>query len=190
MLYRAVGLEHDDAGASAGRHAIGHDVHRRRGRRRRTGCRRAPDAAPVRLRPRRAGAARDWSGAAGGSRQARGPGRCRRCAGAPAAGGWRAARWRRRSGSAGFNPAPHSAAAAPRQTGGPGVSRGPWGLGPQGLPLIKPPYGRITAYNMNTGDIVVAGRQRRDVRLDQEASGAQGHEPFRKRGAPMKAASS
>ena len=27
-------------------------------------------------------------------------------------------------------------------------------MGPQGLPLIKPPYGRITAYNMNTGDIV------------------------------------
>jgi quinoprotein glucose dehydrogenase len=23
----------------------------------------------------------------------------------------------------------------------------------QGLPLLKPPYGRITAYNMNTGDI-------------------------------------
>ena len=37
---------------------------------------------------------------------------------------------------------------------GPGASRGPWGIGPQGLPLIKPPYGRITAYNMNTGDIV------------------------------------
>jgi quinoprotein glucose dehydrogenase len=37
---------------------------------------------------------------------------------------------------------------------GPGSSRGPWGMGPQGLPLIKPPYGRITAYNMNTGDIV------------------------------------
>ena len=36
---------------------------------------------------------------------------------------------------------------------GPGVSRGPWGIGPQGLPLVKPPYGRITAYNMNTGDI-------------------------------------
>ena len=36
---------------------------------------------------------------------------------------------------------------------GPGASRGPWGIGPQGLPLIKPPYGRITAYNMNTGDI-------------------------------------
>ncbi len=36
---------------------------------------------------------------------------------------------------------------------GPGVSRGPWGMGPQGLPLVKPPYGRITAYNMNTGDI-------------------------------------
>ena len=57
---------------------------------------------------------------------------------------------------------------------GPGVSRGPWGLGPQGLPLVKPPYGRITAYNMNTGDIVVAGRQRRDLRLDQESSGAEG----------------
>ena len=27
-------------------------------------------------------------------------------------------------------------------------------MGPQGLPLVKPPYGRITAYNMNTGDIV------------------------------------
>ena len=26
-------------------------------------------------------------------------------------------------------------------------------MGPQGLPLLKPPYGRITAYNMNTGDI-------------------------------------
>ena len=37
---------------------------------------------------------------------------------------------------------------------GPGASRGPWGLGPQGLPLVKPPYGRITAYNMNSGDIV------------------------------------
>ena len=37
---------------------------------------------------------------------------------------------------------------------GPGVGRGPWGMGPQGLPLVKPPYGRITAYNMNTGDIV------------------------------------
>src|SRR5688500_5046918 len=37
---------------------------------------------------------------------------------------------------------------------GPGASRGPWGIGPQGLPLVKPPYGRVTAYNMNTGDIV------------------------------------
>jgi quinoprotein glucose dehydrogenase len=36
---------------------------------------------------------------------------------------------------------------------GPTSTRGPWGMGPQGLPLIKPPYGRITAYNMNTGDI-------------------------------------
>ena len=52
-----------------------------------------------------------------------------------------------------FNPTPQfGRGAAPAL--GPGVSRGPWGLGPQGLPLVKPPYGRITAYNMNTGDIV------------------------------------
>src|SRR5207249_12175091 len=31
--------------------------------------------------------------------------------------------------------------------GGPGVPR------IQGLPLLKPPYGRITAYNMNKGEI-------------------------------------
>lgn len=29
---------------------------------------------------------------------------------------------------------------------------GPYGLGPQGLPLLKPPYGRITAYDMNKGE--------------------------------------
>ena len=28
------------------------------------------------------------------------------------------------------------------------------GLGPQGLPLIKPPYGRITAIDLNTGDLL------------------------------------
>ena len=44
--------------------------------------------------------------------------------------------------------------AAAQRPLGPGASRGPWGMGPQGLPLVKPPYGRITAYNMNTGDIV------------------------------------
>jgi quinoprotein glucose dehydrogenase len=35
---------------------------------------------------------------------------------------------------------------------GPGPGRG--GATVQGLPLMKPPYDRITAYNMNTGDIV------------------------------------
>jgi quinoprotein glucose dehydrogenase len=35
---------------------------------------------------------------------------------------------------------------------GPGVTRGPWGIGPQGLPLLKPPYGRITAIDLNTGE--------------------------------------
>ena len=47
-----------------------------------------------------------------------------------------------------------AAVAVQRHRSVPGVSRGPWGIGPQGLPLIKPPYGRITAYNMNSGDIV------------------------------------
>jgi quinoprotein glucose dehydrogenase len=28
-----------------------------------------------------------------------------------------------------------------------------YGIGPQGLPLLKPPYGRITAYDMNKGEI-------------------------------------
>lgn len=52
------------------------------------------------------------------------------------------------SDAAGGSPA---AASTPRSSA---LSRGPWGIGPQGLPLVKPPYGRITAYNMNTGDIV------------------------------------
>jgi hypothetical protein len=84
-------------------------------------------------------------------------------AGAPAAGGGGRGGGGRggggRAGGAG-DPAPADFTSVP-QFGrgapgplGPGVSRGPWGLGPQGLPLVKPPYGRITAYNMNSGDIV------------------------------------
>ena len=46
-----------------------------------------------------------------------------------------------------------TSAPAASTTVGPGVTVGPWGIGPQGLPLVKPPYGRITAYNMDTGDI-------------------------------------
>jgi quinoprotein glucose dehydrogenase len=38
------------------------------------------------------------------------------------------------------------------RAGGPGPGRG--GATVQGLPLVKPPYDRITAYDMNTGDIV------------------------------------
>jgi len=48
-----------------------------------------------------------------------------------------------------------------RGAGGRGGPGGPGGAGPgrggtnvQGLPLIKPPYDRITAYNMNTGEIL------------------------------------
>ncbi len=38
------------------------------------------------------------------------------------------------------------------RAGGPASGRG--GATVQGLPLLKPPYDRITAYNMNTGDLV------------------------------------
>ena len=31
---------------------------------------------------------------------------------------------------------------------------GPWLEGPRGLPIFKPPYGRLVAINLNTGDIV------------------------------------
>jgi glucose dehydrogenase len=31
-------------------------------------------------------------------------------------------------------------------------AEGPYGLGPRGLPILKGPYGRITAYDMNRGD--------------------------------------
>ena len=41
---------------------------------------------------------------------------------------------------------------AGQPAGMPQVTRGPYGMGPQGLPLLKPPYGRITAYNMNKGE--------------------------------------
>jgi quinoprotein glucose dehydrogenase len=49
--------------------------------------------------------------------------------------------------------------AGPGRAGGtPAVPGGAPAVGPgatvQGLPLLKPPYDRITAYNMNTGDIV------------------------------------
>ncbi len=46
-------------------------------------------------------------------------------------------------------PAQAGVVAAPGEGGGGGR-----GATVQGLPLLKPPYDRITAYNMNTGDIV------------------------------------
>jgi quinoprotein glucose dehydrogenase len=51
-------------------------------------------------------------------------------------------------GAAGFGGG-RGAAGGP---GGPGAGRG--GTNVQGLPLIKPPYDRITAYDMNSGDIL------------------------------------
>ena len=43
----------------------------------------------------------------------------------------------------------------------------------QGLPLIKPPYGRITAIDLNKGDDRLADRARRNAGQRQEQSGAQ-----------------
>jgi quinoprotein glucose dehydrogenase len=56
----------------------------------------------------------------------------------------------------GAAPAAGRGAAAPGA--GPAAGRGgqppgPRMFGPQGLPIIKPPYGRITAINMNSGDL-------------------------------------
>ena len=103
-----------------------------------------------------AGGGADPEGGRGG---AAGGGRGRGAGAAPQAGPTSAGP---AAGARGGAPAiPPSTAPAGPQFGrggpvnlGPGVSRGPWGIGPQGLPLVKPPYGRITAYNMNTGDIV------------------------------------
>jgi quinoprotein glucose dehydrogenase len=82
-----------------------------------------------------------------------------RAGGAPAAGGARGAGAPAVGGGRGGGAGAPGGGGGGRGRGGvpqlgPGVSRGPWGIGPQGLPLVKPPYGRITAYNMNTGDIV------------------------------------
>ena len=38
--------------------------------------------------------------------------------------------------------------------------------GPQGLPLTKPPYGRITAYDMKTGDTLFVVPDRKSTRLN------------------------
>jgi quinoprotein glucose dehydrogenase len=52
----------------------------------------------------------------------------------------------------GPGPAGRAGAAGPGRAGGPAFGRG--GATVQGLPLLKPPYDRITAYDMNTGDLV------------------------------------
>ena len=58
---------------------------------------------------------------------------------------------RRRTGASRLAPAPWCGGRWTRRRA-PGRGRG--GATVQGLPLVKPPYDRITAYNMNTGDIV------------------------------------
>jgi quinoprotein glucose dehydrogenase len=56
------------------------------------------------------------------------------------------------AGQSGATPA-QGRGAAPAGGGG-DEGGGGGGLTVQGLPLVKPPYGRITALNMNTGDLV------------------------------------
>jgi hypothetical protein len=46
----------------------------------------------------------------------------------------------------------------------------------QGLPLIKPPYGRITAIDLHKGELLWAGRARRHARQRAQSSDAQGAE--------------
>ena len=48
------------------------------------------------------------------------------------------------------------------------------GDGPQGLPLFKPPWGRITAIDLNAGDARVDGAERRHAGMRQEPPGAEG----------------
>ena len=59
-------------------------------------------------------------------------------------------------GGAGRGPAGGAAAkgggAAAAKAGGGGEGAGRGNIGPQGLPLIRPPWGRITAIDMRTGD--------------------------------------
>ena len=93
-------------------------------------------------------------GAAPGGRGAPPEGGARGAGPAPAAGPTGAGPAAARGDGDGPPPAGRGGGRGGTPVLGPGVGRGPWGIGPQGLPLIKPPYGRITAYNMNTGDIV------------------------------------
>ena len=45
-------------------------------------------------------------------------------------------------------------AAAPGTAGGGGEGGGGGGLTVQGLPIVKPPYGRLSAIDLDTGDIL------------------------------------
>jgi quinoprotein glucose dehydrogenase len=63
-----------------------------------------------------------------------------------------AAEGMRRTGGSGSDAGADAPATTPAPSAGGGEGGGP-GLTVQGLPLIKPPYGRITAINLDTGDI-------------------------------------
>jgi quinoprotein glucose dehydrogenase len=58
------------------------------------------------------------------------------------------------AGTAGSVPRPMRAMGAPPLLAAPGGASGATGLNVRGLPLLKPPYGRITAIDLNKGEIV------------------------------------
>jgi quinoprotein glucose dehydrogenase len=91
------------------------------------------------------GIARAPGANAGGNQSAAG-------AGAPAAGGGESGRGGRGAGSGGAQAGAVGGRAAAGAGGGGG--EGGAGLTVQGLPLVKPPYGRITAIDLNKGEIV------------------------------------
>ena len=69
-----------------------------------------------------------------------------------------------------------------RTTGGSGAAPGAAGggnvvsLNVQGLPLVKPPYGRISAIDLDKGEIVWQVRARRDAGQHPQSPGVEGPE--------------
>ena len=101
---------------------------------------------------------------------------------AGAGAGWRrpAAAAAPDGGRGALPPAPSAAPAGGRGQapagGGGGGGEGGGGLSVQGLPLNKPPYGRITAIDMNKGELAWTDRARRHAGQHQESPGAEGAE--------------
>ena len=87
--------------------------------------------------------------------------------------GWRAGRPSRRSTARRLPYVPNG------KIGPPSIhpANPPPPAGPQGLPLVKPPYSRMTAYDMNTGDIAWQVPTGRGPGSHPQAPGAEGRRP-------------